>query len=305
MRGMSGIIVVAPTPFDEGGNIDDASLERLINHYLSSGVHGLTIMGVMGEGAKLTAAESDSVMKRIFALVGSKLPVIVGASNPDDNACITIAEKAMALGATGVMISPKPGLNSDGAVLDYFAELCEGLGPEVPICVQDYPPASGVRISVEGLVTLFQSLSQLEMLKSEDMPGLNKLTRLLRAFANAPASRPSVFVGNNALFTELELARGADGIMTGFAFPDMLLRVYQMHKAGDVEGAADLYQKYLPLIRYETQPNVGLAARKYVLQRGGLIDCPTLREPGYTLTSEDRAEIDWMLSRLNECASDK
>lgn len=298
MRDMTGVIVVMPTPFDTDGRIDDASLERLLDHYLSLGVQGLLIMGVMGEGAKLTAAESQALMARILSYIDRRLPVIVGASNPDDAACVAIAEEAMALGAAGVMISPKPGLSGDAAVGDYFAGLCARLGPDVAICVQDYPQASGVKISAAGLANLFSTLPQLAMVKLEDLPNLGKLTKLLQLFAEVPGPRPSVFVGNHALFAELELARGADGIMSGFAFPEILLRVVESQKAGDLDQAADIFLRYLPLIRYETQPGVGLAARKYVLQRQGLLACPKLREPGYDLTSEDRAEIDGMLARL-------
>ena len=94
MRDMTGIIVVMPTPFDADGRIDDASLERLLDHYLSLGVQGLLAMGVMGEGAKLTAAESQALMARILSYVDKRLPVIVGASSPDDAGCIALAEEA-------------------------------------------------------------------------------------------------------------------------------------------------------------------------------------------------------------------
>ena len=298
MRDMKGVIVVVPTPFSGDGQIDDASLERLIGHYLTLGVQGLTIMGVMGEGSKLTAVESDLLMRRIFALVDGRLPLIVGASNTDDKACLALGEAAMALGAAGLMISPKPGLEGDDAVFEYFGALTDALGPDVPICVQDYPPASGVRVSVEGLTRLFREMPSLQMVKLEDNPGLDKLTRLLRNLRTMPAARPAVLVGNNALFTELELARGADGVMTGFAFPEMLLRLFELHRTGEADAACDLYEAYLPLIRYEAQPGLGLATRKYILQRKGLLATPTLREPGYTLTTEDAGEIDRMLARL-------
>jgi len=295
---MTGVVVVVPTPFDADGRIDDASLDRLVGHYLSLGVQGLTIMGVMGEGSKLTAAESNGLMRRIFALVDGRLPLIVGASNPDDAACVALGEAAMALGAAGLMISPKPGLVGDDAVFGYFESLAKALGPDAPICVQDYPPASGVRVSVEGLVRLFRELPSLQMVKLEDNPGLDKLTRLLRGLQDLSAPRPAVLVGNNALFTELEFARGADGVMTGFAFPEMLLKMFALHRAGETDAAADLYEAYLPLIRYEAQSGLGLAARKYVLHRQGLIATPALREPGYALTPEDAGEIDRMLARL-------
>lgn len=300
MKDFTGVIAVVPTPFDEAGRIDEASLERLIGYYMSLGLQGLTIMGVMGEGSKLSAAESQQLMRRIFAIAGGQIPLIVGATNPDDDALVALTEEAMSLGAAGPMISPKPGLPpaDDAAVQDYFAEICRRLGPDVPICVQDYPPASGVRISAQGLADMFTGLPQLGMVKLEDNPNLAKLTEVLRLFNEGPSPRPSLFVGNNALYTELELARGADGIMTGFAFPQMLQQLFRHHQAGEVEEAARLFQAYLPLIRYESQPGLGLAARKYVLMRQGLLATAKLRAPGYDLTPEDRAEIDLMLDRL-------
>lgn len=225
--------------------------------------------------------------------------MIVGVSNPEEDVTVAIAEEAVSLGAAGVMIAPKRGLVGDDAVTSYFAGICQRLGPAVSICVQDYPPASGVTISVDGLAEMFRTLPQLEMIKLEDMPNLPKLTKLLRRFSEFANPRPAVFVGNNALFVDLELGRGADGIMSGFAFPEALQRVYRQHIAGDANQAADIYRAYLPLIRYESQPAVGLAARKYVLQRKGIIACPALRDPGYELTSEDRAEIDRMLRQLD------
>ncbi len=297
MRDMTGVVVVMPTPFHTDGSIDEASLERLVNHYMNLGVQGLTIMGVMGEGSKLTEGESNKLMRRIFDLVNGQIPLIVGASNPSDEVVVSLGETAMALGAAGLMISPKSGLRNDDAVFNYFANLTNKLGGQTPICVQDYPPASGVNVSVEGLLKLFSEFETVEMVKLEDNPGLDKLTRLIDAI-EALALKPAVFVGNNALFTELELARGAAGIMTGFAFPEMLLELFRLSRANDFESASDLYETYLPLIRYESQPIVGLAARKYVLKRQGLIDSPTLRDPAYPLTSIDRAEIDRMLDRL-------
>lgn len=299
VRTLKGIIVVVPTPFDTERRIDDASVERMVDHYLALDVQALTIMGVMGEGAKLSAREASALMKRIFSRVDGRIPVIVGASNPNDDTTVAIAEEAIALGAAGAMIAPKRGLVGDDAVSSYFEGLCERLGPAVPVCLQDYPPASGVSISVEGLAGMCRALPQLEMIKLEDMPNLPKLTGLLQRLSEIVDPRPAIFVGNNALFVDLELGRGADGIMSGFAFPEALQRVYRCHIEGDPERAAEIYQAYLPLIRYESQPGVGLAARKYVLHRKGIIACPTLRDPGYDLTPEDRAEIDVMLSRLD------
>jgi 4-hydroxy-tetrahydrodipicolinate synthase len=101
------------------------------------------------------------------------------------------------------------------------------------------------------------------------------------------------------MYYPLELARGADGAMTGFAFPELLVEVYQRFTAGRDEDAFDLFDAYLPLIRYEQQPGVGLAIRKEILHRRGILASPALRPPGPKLGPEDAAELDFLLERLD------
>ncbi len=108
----------------------------------------------------------------------------------------------------------------------------------------------------------------------------------------------SILTGNNALFLDFEMERGADGANTGYCFPDMLVDVVRLSAAGQRDEAHDLFDAHLPLIRYEQQPGPGLAVRKYVLMRRGIIACDALRKPGATLTPAARAEVDYLLARL-------
>jgi 4-hydroxy-tetrahydrodipicolinate synthase len=108
----------------------------------------------------------------------------------------------------------------------------------------------------------------------------------------------SILCGNGGLFLDFEMERGADGAMTGYAFPDMLVDVVRLSAAGERARAHDLFDAHLPLLRYEQQPGVGLAVRKYVLQRRGAIASDAQRAPSAALPAKARAEVDFLLERL-------
>ena len=112
------------------------------------------------------------------------------------------------------------------------------------------------------------------------------------------ARRLSILTGNGGLYVPQELQRGADGVMTGFAFPGMLAEVCRRHAGGRVSDAEDLFDHYLPLIRHEQQIGFGLAVRKEVLRRRGAIACNAARAPGPALDDDDIAELDHLLGRL-------
>jgi 4-hydroxy-tetrahydrodipicolinate synthase len=136
------------------------------------------------------------------------------------------------------------------------------------------------------------------MLKHEDWPGLEKISAL-RGFQKDGSLRPlSILTGNGGLFLDFEMERGADGAMTGYAFPDMLVDVVRMSKAGQRDAAHDLFDAHLPLIRYEQQQGVGLAVRKYVMKRRGMIASDAQRKPASSMTPAARAEVDYLLARL-------
>lgn len=292
-----GVYAITPTPFTDDGAVDFDSTDRMVEFYLECGVSGLTILGVMGEAPKLTQEESVAFTKRVMAAVDGRVPVIVGVSAPALGPMTALTEQAMDFGAAGVMVAPMSGLNTDEKIEGYFHAVCAALG-DTPIVLQDYPPSSGVWISVPLLNRLFTDLPTLKMLKHEDWPGLKKITQFRAAEARGDRRRVSVLTGNGGLFLPLELARGADGAMTGFAFPDMLVQVCDLYADGDVDRAWDLFDAYLPLVRYEQQIGIGLAIRKETLRRRGVLASVTIRAPGPKLDDTDLAELDGLLQRL-------
>jgi len=291
-----GVFIISATPFADDGALDLDSTDRLIEFYIEKGVHGITILGMMGEAQKLTTDESIVFVQRVLGRVRGRVPVVVGISNPGTDNLVALAWRAMDAGAAGVMVAPVIGLRTEDQVISYVAAVFARIGAEVPVCLQDYPQSTTVHVSVSTLNRLVDVHRQLVMVKHEDCPGLSKLSGL-RQGGNA-RRRVSILIGNGALYLPQELRRGADGAMTGFAFPEMLVEVYERFARGDAEAAEDLFDIYLPLVRYEQQPAFGLAVRKEVLHRRGVIKSAALRAPGVRLNGDDHRELGDLLLRL-------
>jgi 4-hydroxy-tetrahydrodipicolinate synthase len=145
---------------------------------------------------------------------------------------------------------------------------------------------------------MVQEIPAIVMLKHEDWPGLEKISAL-RAFEKAGTMKHiAILCGNGGLFLDYEMARGADGANTGYCFPDMLCDVVRLYQQGATEAAHDMFDAHLPLLRYEQQPGLGLAVRKYVLKRRGLIQSDAQRKPGAMLSAAAVKEVEHLLGRL-------
>jgi 4-hydroxy-tetrahydrodipicolinate synthase len=292
-----GVFVISATPFHADGSIDSASTDRLTDYYMEQGVTGLTILGMMGEANKLSLEEMRSFIKAVMHRVDGRLPVVVGVTGAGLDILVELSRESMDLGAAGIMVAPVTGLNTDEKIFGYFSQVVEQLGQDVPLCYQDYPQATGVHVSVSCLDRMFAEWPSMVMLKHEDCPGLDKLSRM-REISDNGGRRISILAANGGLYVPQELARGADGTMTGFGIPKMLVDVVHAFKSGDVDRAEDLFDAYLPLVRYEQQPGYGLAVRKEVLHRQGVISNPRTRAPGPSLKPRDHDELTRLMKRV-------
>lgn len=292
-----GVFIIAATPFTDDGALDLQSVDTLTDFYLGCGVHGFTLLGMMGEAHKLTAEESISVVNRVIGRAQGR-QVIVGVSHAGLENVRRLSHEAMIAGAAGVMVAPPPGLKGDDGIYNYYAQVFQALGPDIPVVYQDYPQTTGVFLPANVFERLVDDFKQLVMLKHEDAPGLAKLTRIREGEKKPGRRRVSILVGNGGIYYPQEMRRGADGAMTGFAWPEMLVQVYDLFAKGKPEEAEDLFDIYLPLVRHEVQPAIGLALRKEVLFRRGAIKSPKQRAPGSSLTATDKAELDSLIARL-------
>ena len=297
-----GVFVISVTPFTDGGEIDYSCIGSLMDFYIEKGVHGITILGMMGEAQKLSSTETEAFTKHVLGMLRGRVPVIVGVSNAAFASVKALAWTAMDAGADGVMIAPQAGLRGDEQLYEYYDGIFESLGPSVPVAYQDYPQSTGVYLSAALFGRMVKSFPQLVMLKAEDWPGLRKLSQI-RADEMGGQRRVSIVAGNGGLYLPQNLRRGADGVMTGFAYPEMLVQVYERFVAGDLEGAEDIYDAYLPLASYEQQPGYGLAVRKEILRRRGAIASAKVRGPGVVLNPTDLCELDGLQDRLARALS--
>lgn len=293
-----GVFPIAPSPFLPDGAVDWKSAEALFSHYVEIGCDGVTVLGIMGEAPKLEPQESLRLLKIAVKGMAGK-PVIVGVSAPGFAAMRSLAHEAMENGASAVMIAPLNTLRTDDQIVGYYTEAAGAIGADVPFVVQDYPLITSVQMSTGVLKRIFSDLPSAVMLKAEDWPGLEKITTL-RAWQKDGSLRFfAIMTANGGLFTEFEMERGADGSNTGYAFAEMLIDVVRFSKEGRREEAHDLFCAHLPLLRYEQQPGgVGLAVRKYIMMKRGILAHDAQRRPGSALSTLAKAEVDYLIGRL-------
>lgn len=288
-----GVWNIVPTPFTPSGDLDVPSIRRLTDFVIGTGVDGLTILGVMGEAPKLSDAERTTVIEATLVAAAGRRPVCVGISHPATDRAVAFAREAAALGAHSLMLAPpqlaKP---SDAAIRRHY--LAVAAAADLPIVVQDYPPASGVQMSVELIATLAAEAPTCRTLKLEDEPSPPKV-----AAVRAAESRIAILGGLGAIMLFEELRAGAAGTMTGFGFPEVLLDIVTRFRAGDEDGARDVFYRHLPLIRFENQPGINLPLRKHVYRRRGAMASERARSPVAPLDGGTKQELDRILRHLD------
>ncbi len=291
-RSATGVYLITVTPFTDSGELDLVSTDRMVDFLLEAGVTGLTVLGIMGEAPKLTAQESRIFVKQVLARVAGRVPVVVGASAAGFAPMRELTESVMDMGAAGVMVAPPGTVKTNEQIVAYFDMVNETLGPKVPWVLQDHPVATGVQMSPDVILKILKNSPHCVMLKHEDCPGLAKLSAIRAASDRGELERVSILTGNGGgLFLPEELTRGADGAMTGFAYPEMMVDVCRAHASGDVERAHDIFDAYLPLARYEQQAGIGLAVRKHIFAERGIIASAAVRKPGPKLSAADLADV--------------
>ncbi|AOG09603.1 dihydrodipicolinate synthase family protein [Agrobacterium sp. RAC06] len=291
-----GVYVIALTPFTETGDLDLESTDRMVDFYLERGATGLTVLGMMGEAQKLTIEESQTYVRRILRRVDGRVPVVAGVSAAGFAQMQALTLMVMDDGAAGVMIAPPSSLRNDQQIVTYYKQAAEFIG-DTPFVLQDFPLVTSVTIPVSVIQTIIDQIPTCVCLKHEDWPGLSKITALRTASETTGKRRISILCGNGGVFLPEEMARGADGAMTGFAYPEMMRDVVHYSEQGNPERAQDIFDAYLPLARYEQQPGLGLSIRKYIMAKRGAIATPALRKPGGALSPADISEIERLIAR--------
>lgn len=290
---LRGVLPITLTPFTDDGDVDEAGVEALAEDYLGAGAHGLTILGIMGEAAKLLDEERDRVLCRYLAAAAGRVPVVAGVSARATRMSLEYARRAEDAGVAAVMLAPPDNARSLDLVFEHFRRVAEAVS--VPVVVQDEPVNTGVTMPAAFLVRLLDEIEGCRYLKLEETPTLPKISAVRER-----ATRPvGIFGGLGGAYLYEELLRGADGIMTGFGFPHVLVRTYELFTAGDSAAAREHFFRHLPLIRYEAQLGVGgVGIRKQVFARRGVIRSAHARFPAPAVDPRTLAELDDLISFL-------
>ena len=289
---LEGVYSVLPTPFLSSGDVDEASLRRVIDLFVDAGVNGVTALGVTGEVARLDDTERRRVLEVTVEQVRSRIGVVAGTTAEGTRTCIAHSRHALAAGATAVMVSPPrmPKLNSE-AVVRHYKALADAV--DIEIVVQDYPPMSGFAMEPPLLARIAREIPRARTIKLEDPPTPFKTSRIIEAAGDIPVR---IFGGLGGVFLLEELLAGATGAMTGFAFPELLIKIVSLFRAGHVDEAADAFYRVVPLMRFEFQEGIGMAIRKEVLHRRGALTSPALRAPAAALDEHTRAALDRVMA---------
>jgi 4-hydroxy-tetrahydrodipicolinate synthase len=290
---LHGVCTIALTPFTGEGDLDEESIDSLAGFYLNSGVHGVTTLGIMGEAHKLSDTERQAVTDRYVSAIGGRVPVVVGCSAVATRIVVERARAAEEAGAAAVMVAPPNNQRSLDLVFEHYRRVAEAVS--VPVVVQDEPVNTGVVMPAPFIARLVDEIEGCRHVKLEEAPTTIKISALL----NYAKTEVGVFGGLGGMYFYEELARGAAGIMTGFAYPHVLVETYRRFVEGEKREAQEYFFRYLPLIRFEAQLGVGgVGIRKEILKLRGVISSSHVRFPAPALDEETLRELEDLVEVL-------
>jgi 4-hydroxy-tetrahydrodipicolinate synthase len=285
-----GIIPAVTTPFDERGEVDAAALAANVRFLLDAGVHGVVATGTMGEAGSLSAAERRLVVETVVETVAGSVPVVAGVSS--GTAAASIAYARDAAGIDAIMLLPPLGYRADQAELEaFYAEVAEGTG--LPVMVYNNPEASGVDLSATAIAAIAAAVPGVVAVK-ECSGDVRRIPALIAA-----APDLEVLVGGDDWALE-GFCAGATGWVSGVAdiAPRECVALFEHCRAGDLDAAREVYQRMLPLSRFDMTPKL-VQYFKAALDEVGLAGGPC-RAPRLPLTSDEHAALRAAMAVLRE-----
>jgi len=269
-----GLWGVLATPFDEALDVDLSSLRNEVASFASDGCDGLVALGVFGEAASLQADEAGAVARTVAE--STDLPYVLGLSERAPDAVVSQARRLLeAVPRPPVALMAQIGDADPAVAAASLRALYDATG--IGVLVQDYPVVSGVTVTDEQVVAIVESCPFAVGVKSESPPTSVAIAHVV------PRVGVPVFGGLGGVGLLDELAAGSAGAMTGFSHPAVLATVLRAYRDGGFEAARDAWAPWLPMANFEGQVKVGLAIRKEVLRRRGVIDCAQVRQPARSL----------------------
>jgi 2-keto-3-deoxy-L-arabinonate dehydratase len=287
-RPYRGVFPVAPTIFDDRGELDLDGQRRCIDFMIDAGSQGVCILANFSEQFALTDEERERVMRAVLDHVAGRVPVIVTTTHFASRVCAERSRRAQALGAAMVMVMPPyHGATirvPEPALFEFFRTVSDAI--DIPIMIQD-APVSGTPLAVSFLARLARELANIAYFKIEVPQTAAKLRGLI-ALGGDAVEGP--WDGEEAITLMADLDAGATGAMTGGGYPDGIRRIVDPFFAGRRDEAMAAYNRWLPLINYENR-QCGLAAAKALMKEGGVIASEQVRHPLAALDPRTRGGL--------------
>ncbi len=281
---LEGIYPILNTTFQEDGSLDLASQERLVDHLLESGAHGLGLFGNASEGYALLGEERQALLRPIAKQVNGRVPLVVSSGHTGTDAAVALSREAEDLGASALMVLPPYFLRTDAdGLMRYFAAISDAV--QIPIMIQDAPLMTQVAMPAALLARMGREIERVRYVKVEAPPTAPKVSAVVAA------GGPVVFGGLNGQFMIEEIQRGARGMMPGSDLIPEFVKVWNLLEGGETAAAWRLFTCMLPLLRFELQPGLGVSAMKHNLVAAGIIRCARVRHPTASLEERSLTEL--------------
>ncbi len=278
-----GVFPAATTQFASDLSVDLAATQRVQDALVRDGVHGLIIMGTVGENNSLEVGEKRAVLKAAVESVAGRVPIIAGVSELDTKRAIAFVRDAEKAGADGLMLLPAMVyVPTEAELVAHFRAVAAETG--LPIMLYNNPPAYRVSIGVEALKQL-SDVRNIVCLK-ESSPDTRRFTDL----RNALGDRYVLFAGLDDVALEA-LVLGARGWVSGLtnAFPKESLALWEAVKRRDIDAALAIYRWFMPLLHLDAEHDLvqSIKLAEQIMGRGS----ERVRPPRYVLTGARRAEV--------------
>jgi 4-hydroxy-tetrahydrodipicolinate synthase len=277
------VFPAATTQFDFNLQLDLPATQGVQVALVRDGVHGLVVLGTVGENNSLSADEKRSVLRATVEAVGGKVPIICGVSEFTTASAATFARDAERIGIDGLMVLPAMVYVPTPAELEqHFRSVAQATG--LPIMLYNNPPAYRVNIDLGTLGRLAQ-VPNIVALK-ESAPDPRRFTDLFNAFGE----RFVLFAGLDDVAFE-GLCLGARGWVSGLtnAFPRESLLFYEALRAGDLERARVIYRWFMPLLHLDAEHDLvqSIKLAESLMGRGS----ERVRPPRLPLAGQRREQV--------------
>lgn len=286
-----GVNPIVAMPFTAGGEIDESSFIRLLEHLSTTGAQGATLFGIASEFPKLDDGERDRLAQRfVSTLAGSPLYRAMSVTDHSTEIAVKRARYYASLGVDALMLLPPFFLQpSPQAIQAHIFAVLEAV--DIPVMVQYAPGETGLSISPEQLAAVATRYPH-AVFKVECNPPVD-YTREFLTFA----PQACVLNGYAGLYMLQMLAAGGKGVMPGCSFSEVYVQIYRHWQCGEKPQAEALHQKLLPYIqRWMGHCESIIQVEKTILQRRNIITTDYCRHPGWVLSAEDDKLIDQFIS---------